>query len=67
MYIVYVVCVVLSISVGTLGPWVLGGRYWGNTCLEEKISADTGKYQIFDRCAVWNVLANVEVFVRLPF
>ena len=67
LYIVYTVCVVLAVLIGTLGPWVIGGRYWNNRCIEEKMSDDTGKYQIFDNCTVWNLMANAEALVRLPF
>ena len=67
LYIVYTVCVVLSVLVGSLGPWVLGGRYWNNVCIHEAINAHTGKYQVFDKCSSWHIAANVETLVRLPF
>jgi hypothetical protein len=57
-YIVYTVCVVLSILIGSLGPWVLGGRYWNNECMDEVIDGQTGKYEIKDHCVLWNVLEN---------
>ena len=30
IYITYTLCVVTSILIGSLGPWVIGARYWNN-------------------------------------
>ena len=57
-YILYTVCVVLSVLIGSLGPWVLGGRYWNNECMDEVINGKTGKYVIDDRCVMWNIFEN---------
>ena len=67
MYIVYTFCAVLSMLVGSLGPWMLRGIYWNNVCSKDLINGETGNYDLATECNIWHLLQNMEVLLRLPF